>query len=119
MTALLLAVSAGLSFGILLGYRTGKAVFLRVVGPYTRSRLPVVFAVVGGIAFIIPAAVFALFGARNLLAVSGGGLDQPSFGVLIGIAAGIALVVASGLVVAAFSGAVSAKFIANLRARSR
>lgn len=119
MNALLLAASAGLSLGIVLGYRFAKSVFLRVTGPYARSWLPVGFAVAGGVVFLVPAAVFAVFIARNMMVRSGGGLEQPSVGALFAIAAGIALVVASGLVVAAFAGAVSARFIHNVRSRSR
>lgn len=119
MNALLLAASAGLSLGIVLGYRAAKAVFLKVTGPYARSWLPIGFAVAGAVIFFIPASVFAVFIARNLLIRSGGGLEHPSVGALFAIAAGIALIVASGLVVAAFAGAVSARFIENVRSRSR
>lgn len=119
MTALLLAASAGLSLGIVLGYRLAKSVFLRVTGPYARNWLPIGFAVAGGVIFLVPASVFAVFIARNMVVRSGGGLEDPSVGALFAIAAGIALIVASGLVVAAFAGAASARFIHNVRARDR
>lgn len=119
MNALLLAASAGLSLGVVLGYRAAKVVFLKVTGPYARSWLPIGFAVAGAVIFFIPASVFAVFIVRNLLGPSAGGNAQVSLGMLVAVAAGIGLVVASGLVVAAFAGAVSARFIHNVRDRSR
>jgi hypothetical protein len=116
MDPVLIATAAGLSLGITVGYRAGKAVVLKVAGPFARKPLAIILSVGGALGFLVPATIFAFFGTRNFVAQSGGGMTLDSAGALIGVVAAIGIVIASGLVVAAFAGGLCARFAEEFRA---
>jgi branched-subunit amino acid transport protein len=117
MDTLSIAIAAGLSLGLVLGYRFSKAVVHRVGGPCAREPLAIGLAVTGALGFLAPAALFAVFGTRNLGGPAGHAISSGAPSVLLGVAAGITVVIASGLVVGAFAGALCARFIAEFRSQ--
>lgn len=116
MDPLTLAIAGGVAAGILIGYRAGKAVVLKVAGPFARKPIAIVLSVGGALGFLVPATIFAFFGTRSYLARPPGAQLLDSSGALLGVAAAIGLVIASGLVVAAFAGALCARFAEEFRA---
>jgi hypothetical protein len=118
----LIAIAAGVSLGVVLGFRFGKALVLKVGGPFARKPIVVGCAVIGGCGFLVQAVLYTMFvGARlhqTFGAVVGGAAGSGSLGVLAGIAAGTALVITSGLVVSVFSGALCGRLIEDFRSMS-
>ncbi len=121
MDPLTLAIAAGISLGLVIGYRCSRVVVDRVGGPFARGPLVVGCAIAGAIGFLVPAFLFSYFISRNFVASRGafaGAVPVPvSSGLLLGIAAGNALVIASGLVVGTFAGGLCARMIEEARVR--
>lgn len=117
MDSVQIAIAAGLSLGVVIGYRVGRAVFRTVGGPFAGKPLTVGFVVAGSVFFLVPASIFAVLGVRDL--VAGGAVSADSPATLAGIVAGIALVIASGLVVAVFASALCGRFIEEVRSGRR
>jgi hypothetical protein len=117
MDTLSVAIAAGLSLGLVLGYRFSKAVVFRVGGPSAHKPLALGLAVAGALGFLAPAALFAVFGTRNLAGPAGNAISSGAPSVLLAVAVGITVVIASGLVVGAFAGALCARFIEEFRSQ--
>jgi hypothetical protein len=118
MDPLSVAIAAGLSLGLVLGFRFGKAVVLRVAGTFARKPLAIGLAVAGALGFLAPAAIFAIFGTRNLEGPAGNAISSGAPSILLGVAIAIAMVIASGLVVGAFTGALCARLIEEFRSQA-
>jgi hypothetical protein len=117
MDPLSVAIATGLSLGLVLGFRFARPVVLRVGGPFARKPLAIGLSVAGALGFLAPAAIFAVFGTRNLEGPAGNAISSGAPSILLGVAAGITVMIASGLVVGAFAGALCARFIEEFRSR--
>jgi hypothetical protein len=114
---IIVAVAAGISFGILVGYRIGKALVGKVGGPFAGRPLVIGCAVSGSLFVLVPAVMVSLLIGRNLSGVDRGRggpmIAAGDWGTLIGLGMGIALVIASSLIVGAFAGTLCARMILN------
>jgi len=111
-TSVLVAIAAGISLGIVIAYRAGKAMLPVVAGPFARSPLVISFAVIGCIFVLIPAVMVSLLVGGRLGAGEGG---APSADLLFWVALGIAVVIATSLAMGAFAGMLSARLIEQMR----
>lgn len=111
MDTLFVAIAAGLSLGLIIGYRGSIAVVRRIAGPFARKPLVIGCAVAGGCGFLAPASLLAIFATRNLGGAMGSAINSGSPGALLGIAIGITVMIASGIVVGVFAGTLCATFI--------
>ena len=117
-----MAIAAGLSLGAILGFRGGKALVLRVGGPFASKPVVKSLAVVSSLLFFMTATFFAMVigtamgGGHGEAARSAAGSD--SLGALFGIAAGTAVIITSGLMVSSFTGALCGRLIENFRSQS-
>ncbi|MCK6370484.1 MAG: hypothetical protein L6Q83_04000 [Gammaproteobacteria bacterium] len=112
MDSLTIAVAAGVSLGILIGYRGSRALIRTAGEPYASSPLLIGLAVAGAVGFMIPAVIFSLLISRNIAANPH---ETVTNMVLAGVVAGNAIVIGSGLVVGAVAGALCAKLIEHWR----
>ncbi|MCC7257902.1 MAG: hypothetical protein IT486_05990 [Gammaproteobacteria bacterium] len=116
MSPLVMAIAAGMSLGLLIGYHGGAAVVNRVGGEYARTPLVVGLAVAGAVFFLIPATLFVVFALKNLGGNAAVLAQSGDLGVMAVIALGIAVTIASGVVVAVFAGALCGRFAELWRA---
>lgn len=111
-----MAIAAGMSLGLVVGYRGGAAVVRRVGGEYARKPLVVGLAISGATLFLIPATLFVVFALRNLGGNAAAAVQSGAPGVMVMIALGIGVTIASGVVVAVFAGALCGRFAELWRA---
>ncbi len=110
MNPLFVATAAGMSLGLVIGYRAGTAVVRRVAGEFSRSPIVIGLVIAGVIGFLIPATLFVVFAMQNLGGEPAAAVRSGSLGAMLMIVLGIGVIIGSGVVVAVFAGALCGRF---------